>query len=324
MNQLRIETFDYSDRAYADYVALNNCFWDLYPRTVRRERATDATRHQRKIRERFLAYTPDGCVGVAEFVQSEWAYDPGKGTVWIVVDPAHRNAGLGSLLHDHIMSQLRKYPIIAVETETDTRHQEAVRFIHQRDYTRETIENISQLDLAAVSFAEHLRKADQLAEAGYTFHRTSTLAQRTGFRKDYHAMACKLEADVPWHDAYTGLDFESYWRKVEAEDESLPEHSFVAMHNSQMVGMTELKRLTPECGLLHTGLTGVLRTHRKQGIARHLKALSLRSAQSSFATHRVMTENELNNPMFLLNVQLGFEKKFEIHYFTKQLTDQDR
>ena len=58
--------------------------------------------------------------------------------------------------------------------------------------------------------------------------------------------------------------------------------------------------------LLYTGLTGVLRSHRRRGVATALKVTAL-----SFAKKRsvkfVKTDNEENNPMYDLNMQLGFK-----------------
>ena len=57
---------------------------------------------------------------------------------------------------------------------------------------------------------------------------------------------------------------------------------------------------------LYTGLTGVLRSHRRRGIATALKVTALEMAKAR-GVRTLETDNEENNPMYLLNVELGFE-----------------
>ena len=57
---------------------------------------------------------------------------------------------------------------------------------------------------------------------------------------------------------------------------------------------------------LQTDLTGVIRSHRRKGIATALKVHALTKAQTTDA-ESVDTDNEENNPMYPLNVKLGFK-----------------
>ena len=69
---------------------------------------------------------------------------------------------------------------------------------------------------------------------------------------------------------------------------------------------------------IDTGLTGVIRSHRRRGIAMALKVQALEFArQRGFQT--VMTDNEEKNPMYQLNLKLGFKPKPAWIDFEKQL-----
>ena len=57
---------------------------------------------------------------------------------------------------------------------------------------------------------------------------------------------------------------------------------------------------------LETGLTGVRREYRRRGIATALKVMALQFARENGYTE-IVTDNEENNPMFQINLQLGFE-----------------
>ncbi|MEA3408886.1 MAG: hypothetical protein U9Q95_00905, partial [Candidatus Eisenbacteria bacterium] len=55
-----------------------------------------------------------------------------------------------------------------------------------------------------------------------------------------------------------------------------------------------------------TGLTGVVRSHRRKGIATALKVHGFSRAKEHGARW-IETDNEEKNPMFELNLRLGFK-----------------
>ena len=59
---------------------------------------------------------------------------------------------------------------------------------------------------------------------------------------------------------------------------------------------------------LETGLTGVLRSHRRKGLALAMKLHVIRFAQE-FGAEVIETENEENNPMYNINMLLGFQPR---------------
>jgi len=83
---------------------------------------------------------------------------------------------------------------------------------------------------------------------------------------------------------------------------------FIAIDGEKFVGLTGFWTSPVEKHKLYTGLTGVLRSHRRKGIATALKVSGVRYARDYGATV-VETDNEENNPMFALNLQLGFEER---------------
>ena len=54
--------------------------------------------------------------------------------------------------------------------------------------------------------------------------------------------------------------------------------------------------------------TGVVRTHRRRKIATALKVLAQQKA-IEYGAKTIITDNEENNPMYQINLKLGFEPK---------------
>ena len=69
------------------------------------------------------------------------------------------------------------------------------------------------------------------------------------------------------------------------------------------------------------GMTGVLRSHRRKGIATALKLQGIEYAKQNGIKY-LKTENEENNPMYQINLKLGFRPQRTWTDFEKQLRDE--
>jgi len=92
----------------------------------------------------------------------------------------------------------------------------------------------------------------------------------------------------------------------------------IAVDGEKWVGMSNLyaPKHNPELAL--TALTGVVRSHRRRGIATALKAKVLSGAKEA-GVKFVKTGNEENNPMFKLNLALGFVPDYTVLVFEKEI-----
>jgi GNAT superfamily N-acetyltransferase len=72
------------------------------------------------------------------------------------------------------------------------------------------------------------------------------------------------------------------------------------------VGYTGLWLSEAHPAKVFTGLTGVVRSHRRKGIATALKVHGFSRAKEHGARW-IETDNEEKNPMFELNMRLGFK-----------------
>jgi GNAT superfamily N-acetyltransferase len=73
-----------------------------------------------------------------------------------------------------------------------------------------------------------------------------------------------------------------------------------------MWGMSSLWKSGDGIEILETGLTGVRRDYHRRGIAKALKSYIIEVAQR-LGAQVIQAYNEENNPMFQLNLQLGFQ-----------------
>jgi GNAT superfamily N-acetyltransferase len=160
---------------------------------------------------------------------------------------------------------------------------------------------ISILDLSALNLAPLWRPLPPSI-------RISTFADCAGheaLERAYYELIVQLRQDIPTVKPDETWSFET-WRTQTFNDPNLiPEAHFIAFEGPTMVGVSQLER-SARLHSIETGLTGVLPSHRRLGIARALKLRALEYAHAH-GYQRVITGNhEANRPMLALNEVLGF------------------
>ena len=88
------------------------------------------------------------------------------------------------------------------------------------------------------------------------------------------------------------------------------------------VGVSMLGISQAEPDKLNTWLTGVRRAYRRRGIALATKLHAIDFARKR-GTRTITTDNEENNPMYQINLRLGFERKPTWFDFEKKLVEED-
>ncbi|MBX3119877.1 MAG: GNAT family N-acetyltransferase [Fimbriimonadaceae bacterium] len=128
------------------------------------------------------------------------------------------------------------------------------------------------------------------------------------WQHQYWRLDSDLMSDVPLPEPWKDTPFEAFLKQL--ADPALDYNSlWVAMDGDVVTGGTQIHPNLVDSKLATTGLTGMRRDYRRRGIATALKANSLACAKSK-GIKTVTTDNEENNPMYQLNLDLGFK------YFT--------
>lgn len=118
-----------------------------------------------------------------------------------------------------------------------------------------------------------------------------------------------IMSDVPLPEPFEPTPFEDWVKELESNLVD-PDALFVALLDGTPAGISQLLPNRVDTTLTGTGLTGVRRDHRRHGLATALKAVALTWAKER-GFKSVWTDNEENNPMYGLNLKLGFEKQFD-------------
>jgi GNAT superfamily N-acetyltransferase len=113
---------------------------------------------------------------------------------------------------------------------------------------------------------------------------------------------------VPTPESAVKRSFENFEKAYFSSPGFMADSFFVALDNGEFVGMTALRKSLADERKLLTGLTGVVRSHRRRGIATALKVRAIEFA-TQYGAEIIETGNEENNPMFDINLMLGFKPR---------------
>jgi GNAT superfamily N-acetyltransferase len=117
-----------------------------------------------------------------------------------------------------------------------------------------------------------------------------------------------LLADVPATNPVEKLSLAHFEQSMLSGPNYDVDGWFVALAGGQYVGMSQVSPSKENQEQMFGGLTGVVRSYRRRGIATALKLRGISYARD-IGVKRIVVLNEEHNPMFQLNLQLGFWPK---------------
>ncbi len=301
-----IRDFKFDD---CDYRATRILLEKVYPRepiSVEVLRFEDAARPKVWWRKRVAEidghFAALGMVGAAFGPHRE-----GDFRLRVHVDPDCLNQGIGTQLYADLLALAHEQgPVGRLTTNTQEDQTRASEFLREKGFEVVIREPISELDLSTFDETPFVHKIRQAEDHGI---RLVSLADLTRECSDWQERLWQIHTtiheDVPLPDPFRPLPLEDFLRQKVENPAFTPDASHVAVHGEEWAGLSELfiDPNHPQVG--GTGLTGVTRPWRRKGLATALKLKVLRRAKAK-GVRRVITDNEENNPMFQINLMLGF------------------
>ena len=165
----------------------------------------------------------------------------------------------------------------------------------------------STLDVSGFEPSGYTELKARVAGQGLEIVSLVELAQRdTAWQRRVYELEMLLAKDVPRPSEFSPPPFDKYAKTEFDAPDFMPDLWLVALAGDAYVGMTSLFKPGDNLEMLESGLTGVRRDFRRRGLAMTLKCQAIEIAQG-MGVRVIQTYNEENNPMFHLNLRLGFE-----------------
>ena len=305
--------------------AIWNAVWPQHQQTATQihHYMTQAPSEQRPLL--FLAETHDGTpIGQGTVRPTTRGDAPLKLSVNVVVHPDWQRRGIGRNLSERLLAATKAQAPVALIASTLEDRQRTQRLLEEGGFVQKMRLPISEIAVDDFDSAEFLPTLHTTAERNITITPFSQLIHELGEDEAWshmYDMRLDIVRDLPWYEPQEPPPYDEWRQARSTKPTLLPDAMFVALHRGNWVGVSELYSRLAMPTLLDQGLTGVRRAYRRMGLATALKLRTLDYAKRYGAT-TIRTDNEENNPMYQLNLKLGFRPKPGWLIYEKKLREQ--
>ncbi|MEM7125581.1 MAG: GNAT family N-acetyltransferase [Chloroflexota bacterium] len=314
---LTIRKFNHTNQDFADVVAIYNADWPDEPITIEEWRHYLDVRNPNFLDQQFVMEQTGEQVAKPEMVatfriwESEGSYVPGKYRIEYCIHPNALDQGIDEQIYQYITAYVKKRNPAPQFLDTKMREDRSdrIRFWTNHGFEIVMREPKSELIVTNYDFSRFDGAFQKVANHGIQILTMTELQQRDPkWLRHYYNLFWLIINDVPSADKRTPIPFEKWRKRITDSPNLLPEANFFALDGDQWVGTSNLWKDASNKENLNVGVTGVLPSHRRQGIATALKLKTFDYA-IEYGAITLKTGNEENNPMYELNLALGFKPK---------------
>ncbi len=319
-----IRPFTPIDEEYTRVVEINNKLWPDDLNSIENLKYDDAERNPKHFFQRLIIELNGPSVpteehgkiiGEAWCGEDQWIYDPGRYKFGFRVDPQYKQLeygkhGIGIAVLAYLLNLLNqrepKPKLLITHGREDK--PDRLAFLKEQGYTIEMRFQDSELDVTTFDPSPFLDKIHQVKLLGVEILPLSALRSRfNDWMERLYEMDMEILPDEPTTGEFTPQPIEEY-AKLFKHPAFLADGWMVALDGGTCVGSSSIwnNRANPQ--QLYTNFTGVRRSHRRKGVALALKLALIEYVRQRGATS-IITNNEENNPMYQINVQLGFKPR---------------
>ncbi len=300
--------FTGADADWPHYVRIHNLAWPLFP-TTEAEARSEADRWEKNYRRtRFLLEVDGVPVGFGVWCDCAWSPRAGKYFVDWLVDPAagrEPEDAFGEFLLARV-HDLGDVETLCAETRETREHR--IAWLESHGFTLVHRENCSELNPQTWDDTPFKAVCDRVAAGPYDILDVAELTARTeDWFEALYDLNAAIVTDLPAPEPIVPESRERFRGRFHRPGYD-PRAYFVAVDGDVCIGLSTLSLAPAQPHKLYVGLTGVRRDYRRRGLCTALKVRALRWARSNGYTE-VFTDNEENNPMYQINLRLGFEPK---------------
>ena len=298
----------FTPKDYPALARIANAAAPDYPSSVAEMEFCDARRDAKCRQGRWLIERDGQAVGYGEYSQRSSSYHPRRFQVNVIVQSDCQSQGLGKALYEQVMSALIPFDPLSVRARTREDRVRSVRFLRDRGFTEDMRSYESRLDVAAFDPALYAGVEARVRAQGIEFKTLRDLEDVPGHWQKHYEMGEELSADVPSAEPRTRLE-KDVWMSARIQNPTLLHDAYLfAVKGGEYIGVSMLKSSSGSADLT-TGMTGVRREYRRQGVALALKLKTIAWAKR-IGYSQIQTWNEANNQGMLgINERLGFVRQ---------------
>jgi ribosomal protein S18 acetylase RimI-like enzyme len=319
-----IRPFEPDDRDIEAVVEIHNACWSDEPMTVEEWRHRFQSRDTRYFYDRWFYELNGQVVAVGALMQPSWEFTPGSYLVDIEVRPEFRGRGIGTQMWQHLAEIVTERKATRLVAYTREDQSGSLHMLNKLGFKQVLREPRSMLDVTAFDPTHYVDTMTRVEASGIELITLSEFMKRDPeWKQKLYEADTTIAMDIPMAQAYTPPPIEQYEKRHLAGPNFMPEAWMLALDEGEVVGISLLSKALARPEKLNTGLTGVRREYRRRGIATALKARAIAYAKS-LGVKEIETGNEENNPMFQLNLALGYQPAPAWLHFAKSRAEEEQ
>ncbi len=314
-----IREFQPTDTEYEAIARLDSVVWPDYATTAEEFRYEDEHHDEKYLSQSVVAELNGEIVAFGWYEETYWSYQPGKYMISCRVHPRLERQGLGSAMYDYMMQKLKELGATKLMGNSREDKPQGIRFLEKRGFKQVMRIPISLLDVTAFDPAPFAQTVEKANKHGIKFcPMTEIMKSDPDWKQKILDLRWQIVQDVPAPEPPSEIPLEMYDKQVYQNPNVFWEGWVVALDGKEYVGYSNLWKMPGKPGKLNTGLTGVLRSHRRMGICTALKLQAIEVARQAGIT-QIETDNEENNPMYQINLKLGYQPRPAWLSFMKEI-----
>ena len=262
------------------------------------------------IRNRLLLYDDNILIGVMYYSQGR---DENNKTAFFTLhlDPNYNNNGYRKLLYNKMLEQVEIFSCNKVHTSIydHPNYEEVKKLIIKEKFKLVQTNREYSCDIRKVNIKKYYPLIDKLESEGIIFYDSrDELKNLPNHYKKLEKLIWTYSKDFPLPDGvvHTRIPFEQAVKiQIDFEENSYGTE-VIAVKNNSYIASTDIFIYKAEPHKGWTGGLGVLKEFRRKGIATAIKIKAIEKLLKKGVTE-IRTDNEENNPMYKINVNLGFK-----------------
>lgn len=316
---ITIQPFAYTDDQYEAIVAIDAAVFDDHATSIEEWKYDDHALPKEYPFQRDLVYKDGVLVAFSEYRQTPWAYHPRKYDWRIWVHPDHEFPDIRPAHWAHLIDTLAEKDLIAITSGMVEDKPFAMQFFADFGFVEVAREAISTLDVAAIDPMQLTPLITRVKASGIVIQTLEELATNDpDWQHTLYDLDVTISRDIPSLGEKRALSFDE-WIPFRLEGPTFdPKGWFIALDGERYVGLSQGSVNPAHEGEFVNGVTGVRREYRRRGIASALKAHLILYARQR-GVQEIFTTNDSKNPMYALNLQLGFHPEPAWVRFEKRL-----
>lgn len=273
----------------------------------------DAGWPRSRLFKRFIA-TEDEGEYVAEGVcfEAYWQFKAGTVHLHFSIDPGHATERVLPGLYAALLGFLNRRGECVDRLSCGASEEDGarMRFLKHEGFREVMRWPSSELRLAEFDASRHAPYPEETEKAGIRILTLRQIKEEVcDWKRKLRDLRHALLLDVPAPDPPTKPTLAEFEEMILQDSALVEEAFFVALaEDGSFLGLSNLWRNDEAGRNLDTGLTGVVRSHRRRKLGLSLKLHTVRYAQAAGAK-TIRARNEENSSMLALNRKLGFVPK---------------